>query len=172
MTKLENISNAIKWVLFTDGDSTDDDMLFIVERLNQIFGTKLTINLTADDLALDDLTISQFDQLKNLIEDLQERHILSPTEPCDHCGKYFEPEEDMYETNEGHICNDCWNKRFETTRDWDEYCIKANLGEDDPDNIFSPIGQLLHLLSDDEVANLADETRDNDAVAFFTQAAD
>lgn len=175
MTTLEHISQAINWVLFDDEKATNDAKLFVVERLNQIFGTKLTINLTAKDLLLDDsiVTVSQLGQLKSLIKDLQEQHVLSPDKPCTDCGKYFGPGEDAYKIHGGCICNDCWNKRFETDRDWNEYQIKANLGEKNPDSQFTPMSQLLAMLPDEKIAELVGEVeKASQPVAYFSTAAE
>lgn len=175
MTTLEHISQAINWVLFDDEKAINDDKLFIVERLNQIFGTKLTINLTAKDLLLDDsnVTVSQLGQLKSLIKDLQDEHILSPDQPCTDCGKYFGPGEDAYKVHGGCICNDCWNKRFKTDRDWEEYRIKANLGEKDLDSISTPLSEILTMLSDEKIAEIAGKVEKvSHPVAYFSAAAE
>lgn len=175
MTTLEHINDAINWVLFDDEKATNDDKLFVVERLNQIFGTKLTINLTAKDLSLDDsnVTVSQLGQLKSLIRDLQEQHVLSPDKPCTDCGKYFGPGEDVYKVCGGCICTGCWNKRFGTDRDWDEYQIKANLGEKNPDSKSTPLSHLLAIFSDEKVAELVGEVeKASHPVAYFSAAAE
>lgn len=175
MTTLEHISQAINWVLFDDEKATNDAKLFVVERLNQIFGTKLTINLTAKDLSLDDsnVTVSQLGQLKSLIKDLQAQHVLSPDKPCTGCGKYFGPGEDAYKVCDGCICEDCWNKRFETYRDWDEYQIKANLGEKDPNSKSTPMSRLLAMFSDEKIAELVGEVeKSSHPVAYFSAAAE
>lgn len=165
--ELDNMKKAIRFLLFAEID--DDDKMFIIDRLNQIFDSHLTLSSGITDLPWNDPTISQIDQMQGLIEDLQERNVLSCLDPCKYCGKYFMLDEDIVKLGEDETCcMKCFEKHFDDEK-WTRYTIKANLGFSVDDH--QPVDKLLDMLTPETREQLsADVCEDMNAVAYKTTA--
>lgn len=157
----------------------DNDRVKITDGLNKIFNTNLKID---DDLsqyhAWDYLNISprQTNALQAFVEELQDQYVISPEDPCEYCGHYFAPEEDILYDGDERMCTDCFNKTYKTQRERDYYFIIANAGGDvdalDPWNE-SPETEILDHLDDKTVAKLAEDFVQNEnACVFMTTAAE
>lgn len=173
--KLDNIKKAISFALFEDRvyegekkqngkDLMERNQEYIIQGLNEIFESHLSLNSKLEDLPWNDPTLSQINNLESFMEKLQKKYIVAYDEPCDDCGHYFSPGEDMYVTEDGNLCENCWRKEFPTDRSWDEYLIMTN-----SDEVVEPTS--LKKFSDKEIAGIGAELCNNeDASAYYTQA--
>lgn len=124
--ELHNITKAINWVLFAESTKKEDKQ-FIFDQINKIFGSDVSEHSFINDMPWTDPTMKQMDQLKGLIEELQERYVIGSEGPCMECGKYFMPGERIYRMGDGdYMCKKCRDRKFKTERAWSEYNVMVN----------------------------------------------
>lgn len=171
--ELHNITKVINFVLFAESTEKEDKQ-FIFDQINKIFSSDVSEHSFINDMPWTDPTMKQMDQLKGLIEELQERYVIGSEGPCMECGKYFMPGERIYRMGDGdYMCKKCRDRKFKTERAWSEYNVMVNAGGD-PDKIgdcFDPTWNIIHHLDDDELDTLAEKySEEADAEVYETTA--